>query len=68
VAPTTVFYLSFLFAVSGGGDLEFFFGVSHQRERGIQTRTIRSNVFGIPFIVEEEIKIKTQALHIVQDL
>ena len=24
VAPTTVFYLSFLFAVSGGGDLIFF--------------------------------------------
>ena len=34
VAPTTVFYLSFLFAVSGGGDFEFFFKVSHQRESG----------------------------------
>jgi hypothetical protein len=39
VAPTTVFYLSFLFAVSGGGDLEFFFKVSHQRESG-NTREI----------------------------
>ena len=34
VAPTTVFYLSFLFAVSGGETLNFFFKVSHQRESG----------------------------------
>ena len=28
------FFLSFLFAVSGGGDFDFFFKVSHQRETG----------------------------------
>ena len=34
VAPTTVFYLSFLFAVSGGGDFEFFFqSVAPARKR-----------------------------------
>ena len=37
VAPTTVFFCLCLFAVSGGEDFEFFFGVSHQRESGNTT-------------------------------